>query len=258
MAVSSSTSVKLKKNPDATAFAGGGRSVPQHVAIVMDGNGRWANSRGLPRLEGHRKGVDALRRMVRAAKELGVRYLTAFTFSTENWSRPVSEVRGLMNLVRHALKSELAELHKNGVRLHVIGRREDLPEDIADFLTYGEELTSKNDEFHLIIALSYGGRDDIVQSARRIAQLVEDGELKLEDIDESLFERHLLTSDWPDPDMIIRTSGEKRISNFLLWQSCYSELVFVDKHWPDFGKEDLADAIAEYQNRERRYGEVKV
>ncbi len=231
--------------------------VPRHVAMIMDGNGRWAHCRGLPRMEGHRKGVEALHRITKAAKELGVRYLTVYAFSTENWNRPLQEVNGLMNLIKYALKRELAELHKNKIRLHVIGQRERLPKDVVNFLEHALELTKNNDEFHLIIALNYGGRAEITQAVRGLAQQVKDGSLAPDSIDEVVLGRHLYTSSFPDPDLFIRTSGEKRISNFLLWQLCYTELVFTDTYWPDFDRKDLVAAIKQYQSRERRYGDVR-
>jgi undecaprenyl diphosphate synthase len=227
---------------------------PVHVAIIMDGNGRWAKARGLARIAGHRRGADAVRRTVRAATELGVGYLTLFGFSSENWRRPPTEVEDLMGLLRLYLRSEIAELHQNGVRVRVIGQRERLSTDIRAMIENAERLTADNTALQLTIALSYGGRDEIVHAARDIAKDVIAGRLPPEAIDEEAFEGYLLTRDLPDPDLLIRTSGEKRVSNFLLWQTAYSELVFVDTLWPDFGKDELVLAIQEYHGRERRFG----
>jgi undecaprenyl diphosphate synthase len=229
---------------------------PRHVAIIMDGNGRWATARGLPRVAGHRRGAEAVRRTVTAATELGIEYLTLFGFSSENWKRPMTEVDDLMGLLRHYLRGEIAELHRNGVRLRVIGRRERLPVDIVTLITNSEELTRNNARLQLTVALSYGGRDEIASAARQIAEAVRTGQLAPEAIDEDCFARHLFTSALPDPDLLIRTSGEQRISNFLLWQTAYSEFVFVETLWPDFSKEDLKRAVEDFNGRERRYGAV--
>jgi undecaprenyl diphosphate synthase len=227
---------------------------PVHVAIIMDGNGRWAKARGLPRIAGHRRGADAVRRAVTAAGELGIRYLTLFGFSSENWKRPTGEVEDLMGLLRHYLRGEIAELHRNGVRLRVIGDRSRLAPDIVTLIANAEALTVRNGQLQLVIALSYGGRDEIAGAARRIAAEVRAGRLAPEAIDEDVFARYLLTNDIPDPDLVIRTSGEQRLSNFLLWQSAYAELVFLDTYWPDFAKSDLEKALCDYHGRERRYG----
>jgi undecaprenyl diphosphate synthase len=229
---------------------------PKHVAIIMDGNGRWAKARGLPRTAGHRKGVEAVRRTVEAARELGVPYLTMFGFSSENWRRPEGEVFDLMQLLRFYLRSEIAELHKNGVRLRVIGDRSKLSGDIVTMIEKAEELTRGNTELNLIIALSYGSRQEIADAARQMVRDALEGRLRPEDVTEESFSARLLTRDIPDPDLLIRTSGEQRISNFLLWQSAYTELVFVDTLWPDFTKRDLEDAIREFNQRDRRYGAV--
>jgi undecaprenyl diphosphate synthase len=229
---------------------------PRHVAIIMDGNGRWATSRSLPRVAGHRRGADAVRRTVTAAVELGIEYLTLFGFSSENWKRPVEEVTDLMGLLRHYLRGEIAELHKNGVRLRVIGRRSRLPVDIVTLIDNSEALTRNNSRLQLTVALSYGGRDEIALAARQIAEAVHEGRLSPEDVDEACLARHLLTTELPDPDLLIRTSGEQRISNFLLWQTAYSEFVFTDTLWPDFSKDDLLRAVEDYHGRERRYGAV--
>ena len=230
---------------------------PQHVAIIMDGNGRWAKARGLPRVAGHRRGADAVRRVVRGAGELGVPVLTLFAFSTENWGRPADEVSDLMGLLRHYLRNELEELHRNGARLRVIGNRDGLAGDIVHDISDAERLTGTNARIDVNICINYGARDEIVRAARNLARQAAAGEIRPEDIDESRFERELLTAGLPDPDLLIRTSGEQRISNFLLWQCAYAELVFVDTLWPDFGKEHLEQAIAEFRRRERRYGGVR-
>ncbi len=230
------------------------RSVPDHVAIIMDGNGRWARARGLPRTAGHRQGAEAVRRTVAGAIELGISYLTLYGFSSENWKRPLAEVDDLMGLLRRYLKAEIAELHRQGVRLRVIGERSRLPRDIVRLIDDAEAQTAAMERLDLVMALSYGGRQDIVAAARWLAEQAAAGRLDPATIDGTRFSQALLTRGIPDPDLVIRTSGEKRISNFLLWQSAYSELVFVDKLWPDFGKEDLAEAIREFQRRERRYG----
>lgn len=233
-----------------------GTSGPTHVAIIMDGNGRWAKARGLPRVAGHRRGADAVRRVVRGAGELGIPVLTLFAFSTENWSRPADEVSDLMGLLRHYLRSELEELRKNGARLRVIGNREGLAADIVRDIAEAERVTAANTRIDVNICINYGSRDEIIHAARNLARRVEAGELTADRIDHDCFERELLTAGVPDPDLLVRTSGEQRISNFLLWQCAYAELVFVDTLWPDFGKEHLEQAIAEFRRRERRYGGV--
>ncbi|CAO3355766.1 isoprenyl transferase [Azospirillum sp. 11R-A] len=229
-------------------------TAPGHVAIIMDGNGRWAKARGLPRTAGHKKGVDAVRRTVEAARELGIGTLTIFSFSSENWRRPEEEISDLMGLLRFYLRSEVAELHRGGVRLRVIGDRTRLSEDINRLIDNAEALTRDNRTMTLVVALSYGSRLEIVHAARRLAEEVAAGRLSPESIDEDALSARLYTSDIPDPDLIIRTSGEKRISNFLLWQAAYAELVFVDTLWPDFTKRDLEAAIEEFHRRERRFG----
>ena len=228
--------------------------LPRHVAIIMDGNGRWAQARGLPRIAGHRRGADAVRRTLVAAGELGIPYLTLFGFSSENWKRPPDEIESLMGLLRHYLRSEIAELHRHGVRLRVIGERDRLAGDIAAMIRNAEILTCDNDRMNLTIALSYGGRAEIVAAARAIAAEVMAGKLALDRIDEAAIGRHLFTSELPEPDLLIRTSGEQRISNFLLWQCAYAELVFTKTLWPDFGRADLEQAVADFGGRERRYG----
>lgn len=230
------------------------RRQPQHVAIIMDGNGRWARARGLPRTAGHRQGAEAVRRAVEGAGDLGIPYLTVFGFSAENWKRPSGEIDDLMGLLRRYLRSEISELHKNDVRLRVIGERDRLAPDIVRLVGDAEATTRSNTGLTFTVALNYGGRQEIATAARRLAARVAQGDLRPEDIDPDTFALELAAPDIPDPDLIIRTSGEKRISNFLLWQSAYSELVFIDRYWPDFTAQDLRDAVGEYQRRERRYG----
>jgi undecaprenyl diphosphate synthase len=227
---------------------------PAHVAIIMDGNGRWAKARALPRIAGHRRGAESVRRTIEAAAELGISYLTLFGFSSENWKRPSDEINDLMGLLRHYLRGEIAELHKQGVRLVVIGDRDRLAPDIVTLIDNAEQLTRGNARLTLIVALSYGGRDDIVRATRKLADDVAAGRLAAGDIDETKFSSALFTAGIPDPDLLIRTSGEQRISNFLLWQSAYTELVFTDTLWPDFGRADLEKAINDFHGRERRYG----
>jgi undecaprenyl diphosphate synthase len=243
------STASLPANPDPTPG-------PHHVAIIMDGNGRWAKARGLPRVAGHRRGADAVRRVVRGAGELGIPVLTLFAFSTENWTRPADEVNDLMGLLRHYLRNELEELHKNGARLRVIGNREGLAADIVRDIADAETMTRANSRIDVNICINYGARDEILQATRSLSRQVAAGELAVDDIDENRFERELLTAGVPDPDLLVRTSGEQRISNFLLWQCAYAELVFVDTLWPDFGKDHLEQAIAEFRRRERRYGGV--
>jgi len=228
--------------------------VPRHVAIIMDGNGRWAAARGLPRVEGHRRGVEALRRTIRAAGEIGIGTITIFSFSAENWSRPAAEVHELMGLLRRFIRNDLAELHKSNVRVRIIGEREALEADIGRLLTEAEELTRGNSGLTLVVAFNYGARQEIARAARRIAEQVASGALKASDVTTETVGRFLDAPDLPDPDLIIRTSGEQRLSNFLLWQSAYSELVFVPTNWPDFDRATLEAAIDEYQQRERRFG----
>ena len=229
---------------------------PRHVAIIMDGNGRWAQARGLPRVAGHRRGADAVRRVIRGAGELGIPMLTLFAFSTENWTRPADEVSDLMGLLRHYLRNELEELSRNGARLRVIGDRDRLARDIVSDISDAEARTHANSRIDVNICINYGARDEILRAARNLARQAVSGEITPEQIDERRFESQLLTAGLPDPDLLVRTSGEQRISNFLLWQCAYAELVFVDTLWPDFGKEHLERAIAEFRRRERRYGGV--
>jgi len=227
-----------------------------HVAIIMDGNGRWAKERGLPRALGHRAGVAALRRTVEGATELGIERLTVFGFSTENWRRPPREVSELMGLLKAYFQSDLDRLAHEGVRVRIVGRRTGLEPDILDIVERAEARTAANHRFHLQVAFNYGGQADIVDAARAFALRVENGMARASDLNEALFEAHLSTSPAPAPDLIIRTSGEQRISNFLLWECAYAELVFQPVYWPDYGPEHLRAAIAEFQSRERRYGAV--
>jgi len=237
-----------------TDIAGTIPDVPRHVAIIMDGNGRWAAARGLPRVEGHRRGVEALRKTVRAAGEMGIGCLTIFSFSSENWQRPPSEIRDLMGLLRRFIRNDLAELHGNNVRVRVIGERETLDPDIRKLLEEAEQLTNHNDGLTLVVAFNYGARDEVARAVRRIAQDVASGGLKPEAVTEEMIGEHLDAPDLSDPDLIIRTSGEQRLSNFLLWQAAYSELVFLPVYWPDFDRAALEEAIEEYRRRERRFG----
>ncbi len=228
--------------------------VPEHVAIIMDGNGRWAQGRGLPRSAGHKRGVEAVRAAVRAAGELGVKTLTLFAFSSENWKRPESEISDLMGLLKLFIRRDLADLHRENVRVSIIGARHNVPADILSLLEEAENLTRHNDRTRLVIAFNYGGRDDIARAARTLARKVEAGAMTANDIDTDAIHAALDTGDWSDPDLIIRTSGEQRLSNFLLWQAAYSEFVFLDCHWPDFDRFALEQALAEYTRRNRRFG----
>jgi undecaprenyl diphosphate synthase len=237
--------------------ADSGFEPPHHVAIIMDGNGRWAAERGLPRGEGHRRGVEALRRAVRAAGELGIEILTIYSFSAENWSRPATEIRDLMGLLRRFIRHDLAELHKNNVRVRIIGERQNLESEIRRLLEETEELTRNNDGLLLVVAFNYGGRQEIARAVRRVAASVLAGTMRPGDITADVIGSHLDAPDLPDPDLLIRTSGEQRLSNFLLWQSAYSELVFVPTYWPDFDRATLENAIAEYRRRERRFGGLR-
>ncbi len=230
---------------------------PVHVAIIMDGNGRWAKARGLPRIAGHKRGAEAVRRSINGAVELGIEYLTLYGFSSENWKRPAAEVDDLMGLLRLYLVNEIDELHRNGVRLRVIGELSRLNPDIVRLIEEAEQRTAANRRLNLTVALSYGGRAEIAGAARRIAEAAKAGRLDPAAIDEDEFARHLLTREMPDPDLLIRTSGEKRISNFLLWQCAYAELVFLDRLWPDFTRDDLEFAIREFHGRDRRYGAAR-
>ena len=229
-------------------------AVPTHVAIIMDGNGRWARARGLPRIAGHKQGAEAVRSTVRACSDLGISYLTIYAFSSENWKRPASEVDDLMGLLRLYIRRELADLGREGVRIRFIGDRSRLDADIIRLISESEESTKDNKGLMFTVALNYGGRQEILQAARVFAQNVRDGEHESEDLSEQLFESYLQSKDMPDPDLLIRTSGEQRLSNFLLWQSAYTEFLFTSTLWPDFKREHLEQAVHEYQRRERRYG----
>jgi undecaprenyl diphosphate synthase len=229
-------------------------SIPRHVAIIMDGNGRWAAARGLPRGEGHRRGVEALRRTVRAAGDLGIGIVTIFSFSAENWSRPPSEISELMALLRRFIRNDLADLHRSGVKVRVIGARDDLAPDIRALLEEAENLTRDNDKLMLVVAFNYGARQEIARAAQRLAAAVVAGRASLDEVTADKLAAYLDAPDLPDPDLIIRTSGEQRLSNFLLWQAAYSELVFVPVYWPDFDRATLEQAIVEYRRRERRFG----
>ncbi|SME87764.1 undecaprenyl diphosphate synthase [Pseudobacteriovorax antillogorgiicola] len=232
------------------------KRIPRHVAIIMDGNGRWAQGRLQPRIFGHRNGAKRVRDVVEAAGEQGVKYLTLYAFSEENWNRPVDEVKGLFRLLSSYLRDELAHLNENNVRLRSIGERDRLPRDCQDLLEKAEKSTAGNDGLQLVLALSYGSRSDLVQGMKRLASLIKRGELEPEDITEKMVAQSLSTADIPDPDLLIRTSGEQRVSNFLLWEISYSEMYFTPKHWPEFGKKDFAAALEAYAARDRRFGRV--
>ena len=227
---------------------------PAHVAIIMDGNGRWAKSRGRPRAFGHRRGVETVRKAVETAGDLGVRYLTLFSFSTENWNRPADEVGALFQLMKSYVEADLEQLAARGVRIRIIGRRDNLGEDIKAIIERAETQTSANDRFHLTIAFNYGGRDELVRAARTLARAARDGEIDPDTIDNTAFEQALDTHGLPDVDLLIRTSGEERISNFLLWQLAYAELLFLDVLWPDFSARHFAEAVDAFKQRSRRYG----
>jgi len=233
-------------------------NVPTHVAIIMDGNGRWAQARNLPRTAGHKKGVDAVRAVVETAAEIGVSYLTLFGFSTENWKRPTGEVNDLMGLLRLYLKKEVSSLAKNGISLKIIGDRQSLPDDVCTLIEESEAKTAGGSRLTLVIALSYGGRADIAEAVRRLAKGVAQGEVDPASISEEMISSNLYTANMPDPDLVIRTSGEQRISNFLLWQSAYSEFLFEDTLWPDFGRDAFLKALDDYNLRERRFGATSV
>jgi undecaprenyl diphosphate synthase len=227
---------------------------PTHVAIIMDGNGRWAISRGLPRVAGHRQGAEAVRTAITSAVDLGVSYLTLYGFSVENWKRPKNEVTDLMGLLRLYLSREIAELDRQGVRIRFIGQRDRLAPDIVRLIDDAEGRTRTNTKLNLVVALSYGARQEITAAATTLARRVLAGEITPDEIDEDSLAGHLETAGMPDPDLVIRTSGEKRVSNFLLWQLAYAEFVFTDTLWPDFSRDDLAEAINEFHRRERRFG----
>jgi len=228
--------------------------IPVHVAIIMDGNGRWAKAKCLPRAAGHEQGAEAVRRTVKAASDLGIQYLTLYGFSLENWKRPAKEIADLMGLLRLYLRKEISELHREGVRIRFIGDRSMLAADIISLIEMSEQKTRANTKLDLVIALSYGSRQEITAAVRQLVEDVAAGEISADAIDENALEGRLYTADMPDPDLIVRTSGEQRISNFLLWQSAYAEFVFTDVLWPDFSREKLEDSIEEFSRRERRYG----
>ena len=228
--------------------------IPVHVAIIMDGNGRWAKAKGLPRAAGHAQGAEAVRLTVKAASDLGIQYLTLYGFSLENWKRPAKEIAELMGLLRLYLRKEISELHREGVRIRFIGDRSMLAADIISLIEMSEHKTRANTKLDLVIALSYGSRQEITAAVRQLVEDVAVGEISVDAIDENALEGRLYTADMPDPDLIVRTSGEQRISNFLLWQSAYAEFVFTDVLWPDFSREKLEDSIEEFSRRERRYG----
>lgn len=243
--------IKLSARP---AFAEKGQGIPVHVALICDGNGRWAADRGLPRLEGHRRGVEALRKTIRAASELGLPYLSIFAFSSENWRRPAQEVSDLMMLLKLFVRRDLADLHSKNICVKIIGSREGLADDIRGLLDETEELTRNNTGMTLLIAFNYGGRQEVADAMRLIARDIEAGLIKADDIDQKMVESKLYTAGIPDPDIVIRTSGEQRVSNFLTWQTVYSEFLFLPIYWPDFDRGALEMALEEYGRRERRFG----
>jgi undecaprenyl diphosphate synthase len=249
------TSLANPREAAAPPDTGAGR-VPRHVAIIMDGNGRGAAERGLPRSEGHRRGMEAVRRTVDAAIDLGIETITLFSFSSENWSRPPAEVSFLFGLIRIFIRRDLAELHRNGVRISVIGERGNVPADIVGLIEEAETLTAGNRRLNMVVAFNYGSRGEIVRAVRRMAEDVKAGRLESSAIDEAALSRRLDTAAIPDPDLVIRTSGEMRLSNFLLWQAAYAELVFLPLYWPDFGADALRAAVKEFATRDRRYGGV--
>jgi len=230
--------------------------LPQHVAIIMDGNGRWAKSKGLPRIYGHKKGAEVAKKIIYKTRELGIPYLTLFAFSKENWLRPKEEVETLLDLLKIYLDTELEEMNKNGIRLKIIGDIEDFPSDLKEKLEFIERVTKKNKDMVLCLALSYGGKNEIIKAVKKIAKEVKEGRISPEDIDEKLFRNFLDTKDIPDPDLLIRTSGEIRISNFLLFQLAYTEFYFTPVYWPDFDEIEYLKALKSYQQRERRFGRI--
>ena len=230
--------------------------IPQHIAIIMDGNGRWAEKRLLNRIKGHEKGSETVRTIVRACREIGIAHLTLYAFSTENWQRPKTEVIALMALLKKFLKSEIKELAENNIRLNTIGQTERLPEDVQQELNKAMSITNANDGMQLHLALSYGGRAEIVKMVKDIAKKTKDGKIELDSITPEFVSEHLYTSRLPDPDLLIRTGGDMRVSNFLLWQIAYTEIFVTDTPWPDFGKEELVDILLAFQLRERRFGKI--
>jgi undecaprenyl diphosphate synthase len=234
------------------------RAVPRHIAIIMDGNGRWAGARGLPRTAGHKQGIEALRRTVKAAADRGVEFLTIYSFSTENWSRPKPEVAFLLELFRRFVRQDVAELHAAGIRICMIGTRDGLEKSMLKLIVDAETMTAANTGMTLVVAFNYGGRQEMVRAVQSLAQKVAAGDMRSDEISMEAIAGQLDTAAWPDPDLMIRTGGEERISNFLLWQSAYTEFVFVPEYWPDFDAQLLDKAIASYQSRERRFGGLKV
>ena len=230
--------------------------IPNHIAIIMDGNGRWAKDRNLPRISGHREGINSVRQIVQSCGELGISYLTLFTFSSENWNRPKIEVGAIMKLLLGTINKEIDNLDKNNVKLSTIGNLNDLPKEPFEGMANGVKKTKNNTGLNLILALSYGSRQELIMAFKRIVNKIEIGEMKLEDISQENISKELYTSDIPDPDLLIRTGGENRISNFLLWQSAYTELYMTDKFWPDFREDELLHSILDYQTRQRRYGQT--
>jgi len=244
----------VAKHKNVTAKTIESSSMPRHIAVIMDGNGRWAQKRLLPRSMGHRAGMAALKELVKACDELNIPFLTVFAFSTENWKRPITEVDFLMNLLVEYLHKELDELHKNNVRIHVMGDYTVIPSECQMEIKNAIEKTSNNDGLVFNIAINYGSRQEIINTVKLFAEKVIQNEMKIEEINEEIFSRSLYTGDMPDPDLLIRTAGERRISNFMLWQIAYAEIVISDTLWPDFSREDLIMAINEYQGRDRRFG----
>jgi len=232
--------------------------VPRHVAIIMDGNGRWASERGLPRQAGHKQGVEALRRTIRAAADLGIEYLTVYSFSSENWSRPKPEIAFLLDLLRRFIRTDVAQLHEAGVKITVIGEREGLEPSLVKLLEDAEQLTRDNKALNLVVAFNYGSRNEIARAAQALARKVAEGKIAPDDVTAAVVSNHLDTAGMPDPDLLIRTGGEQRISNYLLWQCAYTEFVFVPDYWPDFSAEILKRAIAEFHCRDRRFGGLSV
>ena len=231
-------------------------NIPNHIAIIMDGNGRWARERSLPRIAGHREGINSVREITRVCGEIGVKHLTLYTFSTENWKRPPAEVKALMTLLLKTINIEIKELHKNNVRFTIIGELDLLPISTVEGLEKGVELTSKNTGLNLCLALNYGSRKEILDAVKSVCTKIQNEELRLEQLDENLFSKELYTKSIPDPDLMIRTSGEYRLSNFLLWQSAYTEIYMTETYWPNFREKQLIESINDYQNRERRFGKV--
>ena len=231
-------------------------NIPNHIAIIMDGNGRWAKEKGLPRIAGHREGINSVRDITRICGEIGVKYLTLYTFSTENWNRPKKEVNALMSLLLSTIKMEVKELHKNNVKFSTIGDLSFLPKNTESGLKEGIDLTKNNTGLNLVLALNYGSRQEIIDSVINIANKVKSGEIDSNHIDETVFSSFLYTKNYPDPDLLIRTSGELRISNFLLWQCAYTEMYLTNTYWPSFREDELFKAILDFQNRERRFGKI--